>query len=316
MAIAFLVFLVTSFDVDLEATWTNLRQSNPWWYVLGLLVYYLSFLVRGWRWHLLLGNVQARSEDGGEVPSPLTCSQFILLGWFANAVAWFRLGDAYRAYLVAEASSTSFSRTFGTVVAERVMDVALVFFVLLGAVLVVSARSDLGSAGLFVAVAFSLVLAAVTALLLMWRFGLRLARLLPARLGQVYGRFQQGTLGSFQRLPLLMALGLLGWACEVGRLYLVVQALGFSLSLPMVMFVALANALLTTVPVTPGGLGIVEPGIVGLLRLRLGSPEAVSTALLDRSISYASIVLLGGALFLGREVQKRRQAGASSGQGR
>ena len=55
----------------------------------------------------------------------------------------------------------------------------------------------------------------------------------------------------------------------------------------------LANAMLTTVPITPGGLGIVEPGILGLLTLSLPRSEAVSVALLDRSISYLSIVILG-----------------------
>ena len=46
-----------------------------------------------------------------------------------------------------------------------------------------------------------------------------------------------------------------------------------------------------------GGLGVVEPGIIGILMLSLDRPDSVSIALMDRSISYGSIVLLGGILF-------------------
>ncbi len=302
-----MLFLLTRFDLDWRATWAHLGGSNPWWYLLGLLTYYGSFLIRGWRWHLLLSNARAHSGGNEAVPSPWVCARFILMGWFANSVTWFRLGDAYRAYLVAEESSASFSQTAGTVLAERILDMALVFLVLLGTVALLSAGGQLGGAGIIVLIAFILVAAGALALFIMWRFGLRMARLLPGTLERAYQRFHQGTLGSFQRLPLLALLGLLGWACEVGRLYFVLQALGFALSAPLIIFVALANALLTTVPFTPGGLGIVEPGIVGLLRLRLSAEAAVSAALLDRSISYLSVILTGGALFLGRELWRRRR---------
>ena len=57
------------------------------------------------------------------------------------------------------------------------------------------------------------------------------------------------------------------------------------------MFVALIGSLLTAVPLSPAGLGIVEAGIVGVLTRVYGVtlPEATAIALLDRVIS----VLLG-----------------------
>ena len=109
-------------------------------------------------------------------------------------------------------------------------------------------------------------------------------------------------------MPLVAALGVLGWLCEFGRLYFIIQALGFSLDLPLVLFVTLVNAVLTTVPLTPGGLGIVEPGIVGLLTLGMPRDDAVSVAFLDRSISYLSIVVIGAAMFLLRQLVRSRQA--------
>jgi glycosyltransferase 2 family protein len=86
------------------------------------------------------------------------------------------------------------------------------------------------------------------------------------------------------------------------RLFLVVQALGFadvSLGLFGAVFVALIGSLLTAVPLSPAGLGIVEAGVVGVLHVAYGVPlpEATAIALLDRVISVFSIIVLGSIAY-------------------
>ena len=119
---------------------------------------------------------------------------------------------------------------------------------------------------------------------------------------------------SFRTLPVAMLLGLLGWLSEVGRLYLVVQATGLEVGIGLVMFVTVANALLSAVPLTPGGLGVVETGITGLLMLSLAQSDAISVALLDRSISYVSVIILGiVSLIYHRRVVARRKSPNNGG---
>ncbi|MCH2506506.1 MAG: flippase-like domain-containing protein [Dehalococcoidia bacterium] len=65
LAGAFLFFLVTRFDVDPKAAWADVRDSNPWYLVLAVLVHYMTFLFRGARWRMLLRNAQ---EDESAVP--------------------------------------------------------------------------------------------------------------------------------------------------------------------------------------------------------------------------------------------------------
>jgi uncharacterized protein (TIRG00374 family) len=197
----------------------------------------------------------------------------------------------------------------GTVVAERIIDVALVA-ILVSIAVVWLVASGTGTSWLFVLVAFAMLALAVVALT-----GLRvlrpwLQRVLPRRLAGVFDRFYQGTVGSFRQMPFVVILGLLGWLSEVGRLYFVSQSLGVSLPMPTVIFVTLANAMLTLAPFTPGGLGIVEPGVVGLLVLSVSRTDAVSLALMDRSISYLSVIVAGALLFIARQVWKRRRASA------
>ena len=87
------------------------------------------------------------------------------------------------------------------------------------------------------------------------------------------------------------------------RLYFVVLALGFpgvELGISGAVFVALIGSLLTAVPLSPAGLGIVEAGIVGVLTLVYGVslPEATAIALLDRVISVFSVIVFGSILYI------------------
>ena len=69
------------------------------------------------------------------------------------------------------------------------------------------------------------------------------------------------------------------------------------------MFVALAAALMTTLPLTPAGLGFAEGAIVGVLLLAAQAGlapgvdaqghVATAVALLDRGISYWSLIVVG-----------------------
>jgi uncharacterized protein (TIRG00374 family) len=87
------------------------------------------------------------------------------------------------------------------------------------------------------------------------------------------------------------------------RLFFVVQALGFedvTLGLSGAVFVALIGSLLTAVPLSPAGLGIVEAGVVGVLHVAYGVPlpEATAIALLDRVISVFSIIVFGSIAYM------------------
>ncbi len=308
-AVLLLLFLATRFDIDLSATWENVRRSNPLLFLLAMAVHYTTFFFRGARWRLMLRNAGVSEE--APLPSQVASARLLLLGWFASSITWFRLGDAYRAYAYAEESGAPLARSMGTILGERVMDILIIFLLLLAGFLLVYFDPNMDLPGGFLEVGLGLVVAALVGLVAMQVFWKRIGHLLPAKLRSRYEAFHQGTMRSFRTFPVVMLLGLLGWLSEVGRLYFVVQALNLDVSVGLVMFVTVANAILSAVPLTPGGLGIVETGIVGLLALALPREQAVSVALLDRSISYVSIILTGILAFLyHRRVVARKQSRA------
>ncbi len=312
IAAVILILLLTRFPVDLGATWDTIRQSDPRFFALAVVVHYTTFLFRGLRWRLLLRN--AGVGETVSLPSPVTAARLVLLGWFASSVTWFRLGDAYRAFAYAEETGAPLARSMGTILAERVMDIALVFLLLLVGFLLVYADPDMQLPQTMLLVGLALVATALLALLGMQLFRRRVSRLLPRRVLETYHSFHDGTMRSFDTLPWVALTGLLAWLAEVGRLYFVISATGLDVGFGLIMFVSLANALLSAVPLSPGGLGIVEAGLVGLLGLAVSRDAAVSITLVDRSISYLSVVLTGviSLLYHQRVIVRHRRTLASS----
>ena len=242
-------------------------------------------------------------------------TQLIAIGWFVNSVAWLRLGDAYRAYAFSEDSNSTFSWSLGTVLADRVVDMVTVAIVLVISVVALAATSDLAISGYIIVMAFVMAVVVGAIVVSMKMYGGRMARFLPGRLEDAYHQFHQGTLGSFDKLPAVVLLGLAGWVLETARLYFVAQAIGIDIGLALVLVVALGHGILSTVP-TPGGVGAVEPGVIGLLLIQLSRPDAAAVAIVDRSITYVSVIAVGGLLLLLRHMirlRRSRRAVSTSG---
>jgi len=296
-----LVFaLVRIFDLNWSEVWSNIRSVDPIKYLLAIVLYYLSFWFRGLRWRLIATTANIGGRNGVGIPRTLTLSGIILMGWFANSVAFLRLGDAYRGWALARESQSDFPSSLGTVLAERVQDMAAVLILILSAAIWLILEGDSKVPGWVVFAAFALVGSLILTLIMMRVTGSKVANTLPHRFQNAFLNFQKGTLGSFSSkgLPPQITLGIIGWLLEIARFYFVADAIGIEISFGIVMFAALANAMLTTIP-TPGGFGFVEGGMIGLLILfGLNDNEALSLVAVDRTISWISVVFCGGLLFV------------------
>jgi len=288
------------FDFDWDKVWTNIKGVHLGKYLLAAGLYYLSFWFRGVRWKLIARTANIGGDNGTHVPSSITLAGIILMGWFANSVAFLRLGDAYRGWALSKESKSDFASSLGTVLAERVQDMTAVLILVLGATIWLTIEGDTKVPGWVVFTAFVLVSGLVLGLLIMRMTGERLSSRLPDRFRGAYVNFQRGTLSSFSGnvIPPQIVLGIIGWILEIARFYFVTDAMNIDVSFGIVMFAALANAMLTTIP-TPGGFGFVEGGLTGLLILfGLNDNQAISLVAVDRTISWLSVVLFGGILFV------------------
>ena len=136
---AFVYFVLTQFHPDWNATFATIAGMNIWFYLLAFALYYATFILRGQRWRMLAHNTgELEKLPRGALPSVRASSTYIMIGWFVNSITWLRLGDGYRAWLFARGSGGSFSWSLGTVLAERVLDVASMLLILVASALLLS----------------------------------------------------------------------------------------------------------------------------------------------------------------------------------
>ncbi|MFN2582896.1 MAG: YbhN family protein, partial [Candidatus Dormibacteria bacterium] len=212
--------------------------------------------------------------------------------------------------------NVSGAKALGTIIAERLLDLCVLMALLIAAGAVVFQSKAPGILIPYVVVGTLVCLAGVGVILTMRAGrGQRLLRLLPEAIFHRYENFRVGTVHSLGRFPTLGVLTVLVWTCEAARLGFVVAALhlpvgvgGHGLGPSQFLLIALVAALLTTIPFLPGGIGLVEAGMVGVL-IAVGEvpqQQAISIALLDRSISYGSVVVVGFIVFMVTHIRSPR----------
>ncbi|HMO55848.1 MAG TPA: lysylphosphatidylglycerol synthase transmembrane domain-containing protein [Roseiflexaceae bacterium] len=319
LAIAIILFVFRGFNIDLSATWAYMRGADMLLLLTGLLVFYCTFPLRAVRWRMLLNNAGVPVEQGRKSWASLPALiEYIYLSWFANCIVPAKLGDAYRGYLLKHNGKVSFSSTFGTIFAERLLDMLGLFtFLVISGWFVFGTQLPPATNIIFIS-GLVLVAIIVSGLAGMRWFSPIVRRFMPQRVLRYYSSFEHAALRSFQPriLPRLFLLTGCVWLLEGFRLFFVIQALGVEglhLALPVIIFVALASSLLTAVPLTPAGLGVVEGTITAVLLLFLPAATlseatssqnlALAVTFLDRAINFWSIVVFGFILYL---VSKRK----------
>ena len=99
----------------------------------------------------------------------------------------------------------------------------------------------------------------------------------------------------------ILGIGLssLVWLLDVARLKLIALAFGLNLGWTFIALVSIANLIFGLVAFTPGGIGIIEGGLIGTLTyFGIPGPFAVSITLLERFVSYVVSTIVGFLVLL------------------
>lgn len=242
-------------------------------------LYLVATLLRGERWHRLLGE-GARGD----------AYALTTVGYMGNNALPARAGDVLKAMLTAHHGGVARRQAFGTLVAERLLDVAALALVFAG--VVIAGDLPLGLSPTTVALlAAGLAAAAGVVLVLTPRVrGLLAGLLAPSR----------ALLGA--RGAALLALSVLLWLAEAAVYAVLGSVAGLSLSLADGMYVmALANVA-AMIPAAPGYVGTFDAAVV--LGVRLvgagGSGVALPYVVLVRFVLFVPITIVGLVLLLAR----------------
>jgi glycosyltransferase 2 family protein len=130
--------------IDFGEVWEALRTADYRWLFPLVAVLLFSHLLRAWRWKVLLDAVPPDPESDNHGAAPITLGTAfasLMIGYMANYVAP-RFGEVARAAHLAGHSRLRFSTILGTVVAERVIDVASLLVALISVVFILAGRSE------------------------------------------------------------------------------------------------------------------------------------------------------------------------------
>ncbi len=122
------VYLIWYFFTSMEpavevAFYKALREANYFWIFLSLLLSFFALLSRAYRWKYLL-------EPMGYQTSLWNRYHAIMIGYIVNLTIP-RAGEASRAAMLYRSDGIPFSKSFGTILAERVFDLIMLFLVAL-----------------------------------------------------------------------------------------------------------------------------------------------------------------------------------------
>jgi glycosyltransferase 2 family protein len=177
-ALAGLLLYLALRGVDFHEIWRVLLAADYRWLIPLGVITLISHLLRAWRWKVFLDALPPDdgSEEaalGGKVRVPIGLAfASLMIGYMANYLAP-RLGEVARTAHLSGHTPLRFSTILGTVVADRVLDVACLFAALLSVFVILAGRADRlqilfvgpamerlqSSAGILALVAFVLLLA-------------------------------------------------------------------------------------------------------------------------------------------------------------
>ncbi|HET8758249.1 MAG TPA: lysylphosphatidylglycerol synthase transmembrane domain-containing protein [Solirubrobacteraceae bacterium] len=256
--------------------------------LLGAIALYgLATVVRSERWQRLL-------EDEGAAPARVDTYALTCVGYAGNNILPARAGDAIRALLMAPRAGTSIRTVIGTLLAERLLDIAVlvVLFVVVGYGLLGEVGGDkveiilLAAAGLAIAAAV-----AYFAVRRNERLVAFIAPMLSATLG--LRRAHHGLL--------LLGLTLVIWSIEAGVWMSAAACVGFGMDPIEGLYIVALASVFSMIPSGPAYAGTQDAAaILGIKALGGTGAQAVAYIVMLRFIIVVPITLVGLVLLAAR----------------
>ncbi len=260
---------------------SGLGYSGLFYFFLALLLYYVSVLLYAFRWKIVL-KAMGRDVSYFSLVKAFLSSIFInnitplsRSGGEILRIAW--LNKLYKIPAAVSTASVLYERLIEAFPLLILLFIAAFYFV---------------SYPIYLTIGFGLLI------LLLWVKWEKLVEI-AARLSKT--SVTPGEIRSVAKIRRKLSLNLtvftlssIIWALDVLRLKFITLAVGLHLSLTLVALISIANFAFGMIAFTPGGVGIVEGGLIGTL-VFFGIPFALalSVTLLERLISYVISSITG-----------------------
>lgn len=259
-------------NIDFKQSISLLKNADISLIVLGVIIYILSYLVRGFRWDYILEPLKKMKM--------FQSFFYLVFGFFMNNILPLRLGEFVRAIVAGKKLEISRSGVFATIVVERLMDILIFiisFFVI--AMFVPDIPSWLQKSFIACTVIFGSLFVVLffmskdeeKFLKLLYKFHL------PSKINEIiksiFVKFASG-LKFFQNKKLfiiVLVTSVVVWIIESYAYKTLFLAFGLKVTAVQCLFVIVTTGIATMIPTAPGFIGAIEG--VGMVTLGIFGVE-------------------------------------------
>ena len=286
---AVVVYVVMGVYADLGDLLTAL-ESFDWRFIILLLgLTTLGYLIRFVRWDYFLRGVGVKLN--------IRDNLFVYISGLSMTITPAKAGEIWKGWLIRDINGESLSKTVPVVISDRLTDIlALVFLSLLGILYY--------KQGAYILVTILILFAGFVLAVRSEAVSNILIRVLEKRAGK-YSKDVESMHQTFKetltpkKLVVTTVLGLMAWFMECLALYLAVAGFGDHLGMVVSTFTFSFASLAGALSMIPGGLGVAEATLSGLLQFfGLTATLSVGVAIIIRFATLWYGTFLGLAVYL------------------
>lgn len=304
------VFLWFAFQkVDFALVWEQLKSANLAYVALGIFFYFITLILRTWRWQLLLLPIKKLPLKG--------LFSILSAGYMGNNIFPARAGDVLRTVLLRKNDEVPISGSLATIIVEKLFDgISILMLVFLNLKQLTQFASNntwiafIEKSAFWAGLAFVLILLVFLGMVLMPEkaeqlSGFLVDRLLPEKIRKpikgIISKFTDGLkiLRSPLQSLLVMAISIAIWVVEAGLYWGVLKAMGFELNFQSILLTVGIVNLVLLIPAAPGGLGTFDAATKAMMEgFGFNPSDALSYALMLRVALWLPVTLLGAFFFV------------------
>jgi len=298
ISLLFIAFIL--YQADMGKTLESFARMDPVIILPALFVYFMSFIVRTFRWKILL------SEKNLKFSSMLSS---VFIGFSLNCILPARAGEIYRAYFFSKKESLNKTKVFTSVILERFFDGLILFMMLIAIIYTIRCAAIFSKIAaitglIFIGGAAFLAFLATTKDCgnkreKIRQFCLKLNAVSSVWVNKIFGiinSFFEGikTLNSFQLLFQTVLLTFIIWVLEGTTIYLVIKSFGIDISYLGTFLVLTITAFSSLIPAGPAGIGPYQWGyIIALSVFNVETELALAVSITNQFLLILFILSIG-----------------------
>jgi hypothetical protein len=313
IVLGLVIFFVISFLAGFDKIFQVLSQANYWFILIAIGFQTLSVVTIFFRWDLVVKYCRLKISDS-------RLFMITLAGIaFSHLMPSSRMGgEPVRAYFLRNETKKSTSICLSTIIVERIFDAVtfsiISLFVLVSIflywnlpawIMILLVVAFLIALSMLVIIVYISVNKKVGMRIVMWFFK-RFQRFLSRwrttaqwekKLQKDVILFSESVAGMIKKRHLWaygFGFSLLAWIFDIFRTYFIFVALGNNVSLLVIGGAIVIAALAGAIPISPGGLGLIEAAMV-IVFTSAGIPITIAAmvTIIDRLISYWGLTFIG-----------------------